>query len=152
MNLPIYMDHQATTPVDPRVLEGMVPYFSKSFGNAASRNHVFGWEAEAAVDEARHKLARAMNAAEKEIVFTSGATESDDLAILGAARMYRQKGNHLITGQTEHNAVLDTCRFLEKEGYEVTYLPTDRFGQISAEQVRSAITGRTILVSLMFAN
>jgi len=152
MNLPIYMDHQATTPVDPRVLEAMLPYFSKSFGNAASRNHVFGWEAEAAVDEARHQIAQAMNASEKEIVFTSGATESDDLAILGVARMYRQKGNHIITGQTEHNAVLDTCRFLEKEGYEVTYLPTDRYGEIFPEQVRSAITERTILVSLMLAN
>jgi cysteine desulfurase len=152
MNLPIYMDHQATTPVDARVLEAMLPYFTRTFGNAASRNHVFGWEAEAAVGEARHKIASAMNASEKEIVFTSGATESDDLAILGVARMYRQKGNHIVTGQTEHNAVLDTCRFLEKEGYDMTYLGADRYGQISAAQVRAAITEKTILVSLMLAN
>src|SRR5712692_8258971 len=129
MKLPIYMDHHATTPVDPRVLEAMLPYFTETFGNAASRNHVFGWEAEAAVDEARHKIAGAMNASDKEIVFTSGATESDDLAIQGAARLYRQKGNHVITGQTEHRAVLDSCRALEKEGFEVTFLATDRYGQ-----------------------
>ena len=125
MKLPIYMDHHATTPVDPRVLEAMLPYFNETFGNAASRNHVFGWEAEAAVDEARHQIASAMNAADKEIVFTSGATESDNLAILGAARMHRTKGNHVITGQTEHRAVLDTCEALEKEGFELTYLPVD---------------------------
>lgn len=152
MKLPIYMDHQATTPVDPRVLEAMLPYFTKAFGNAASRNHVFGWEAEAAVDEARHTIAEAMHAADKEIVFTSGATESDDLAILGVARMYRSKGNHVITGKTEHNAVLDTCRALEKEGFSVTYLDTDSWGQISPEQVRDAMTDQTILVSLMLAN
>ena len=152
MKLPIYMDHHATTPVDPRVLEAMLPFFTETFGNAASRNHVFGWEAEAAVDEARHQVAAAMNAADKEIVFTSGATESDDLAILGAARMYRQKGNHVITGRTEHRAVLDTCEALEKEGFEVTYLPTDRYGRITAEELRGAITERTILVSLMLAN
>jgi cysteine desulfurase len=152
MKLPIYMDHQATTPVDPRVLEAMLPYFTEAFGNAASRNHVFGWEAEAAVDEARHRIATAMNASEKEIVFTSGATESDNLAILGAARMYRQKGNHLITGRTEHRAVLDTCEALEREGFAVTYLPTDRQGQIAPEQVREAITDGTVLVTLMLAN
>jgi cysteine desulfurase len=152
MKLPIYMDHHATTPVDPRVLEAMLPFFTETFGNAASRNHVFGWEAEAAVDEARHQIAAAMNAADKEIVFTSGATESDGLAILGAARMYRQKGNHVITGRTEHRAVLDTCEALEKEGFEVTYLPTDRYGRITAEELRGAITQRTILVSLMLAN
>jgi len=152
MQLPIYMDNHATTPVDPRVLETMLPYFTRTFGNAASRNHVFGWEAEAAVDEARHRIASAMNASEKEIVFTSGATESDDLAILGAARMYRSKGNHLVTGKTEHRAVLDSCRALEKEGFEVTYLGTDRIGQIAPQQVREAITDKTILVSLMFAN
>jgi len=152
MKLPIYMDHQATTPVDPRVLEAMLPYFTRTFGNAASRNHVFGWEAEAAVDEARHTIAEAIRAADKEIVFTSGATESDDLAILGVAHMYRSKGNHVITGKTEHNAVLDTCRALEKEGFSVTYLDTDSWGQISPEQVRDAMTDQTILVSLMLAN
>jgi len=152
MKLPIYMDHHATTPVDPRVLEAMLPYFTETFGNAASRNHVFGWEAEAAVDEARHQIASAMNAADKEIVFTSGATESDDLAILGAARMYRQKGNHVVTGQTEHRAVLDTCEALQKEGFEVTYLPVDRRGRITPEELRAAMTERTILVSLMLAN
>ena len=146
------MDHHATTPVDPRVLEAMVPYFTETFGNAASRNHVFGWEAEAAVDEARHQVASAMNAANKEIVFTSGATESDGLAIFGAARMHRSKGNHVITGQTEHRAVLDTCEALEKEGFEVTYLPVDGFGRISAGEVRAALTERTILVTLMLAN
>src|SRR6478672_3047053 len=152
MKLPIYMDHHATTPVDPRVLEAMLPCFTETFGNAASRNHVFGWEAEAAVDEARHQVAVAMNAGDKEIVFTSGATESDDLAILGAARMYRQKGNHVITGQTEHRAVLDTCEALAKEGFEVTYLPVDEFGRISPADVRAALTDRTILVTLMLAN
>ncbi len=152
MKLPIYMDYHATTPVDPRVLDAMLPYFSQRFGNAASRNHVFGWEAEAAVDEARHRIAIAMNASEKEIVFTSGATESDDLAILGAARMYRQKGNHIVTGRTEHRAVLDTCEALEREGFAVTTLDTDRHGGIAPEQVREAITHRTILVTLMLAN
>ena len=152
MKLPIYMDHHATTPVDPRVLEAMLPYFTETFGNAASRNHVFGWEAEAAVDEARHQIASAMNAVDKEIVFTSGATESDDLAILGAARMYRQKGNHVVTGQTEHRAVLDTCEALQKEGFEVTYLPVDRRGRITPEELRAAMTERTIVVSLMLAN
>ncbi len=146
------MDHHATTAVDPRVLEAMLPYFTETFGNAASRNHVFGWEAEAAVDEARHQVASAKNAADKEIVFTSGATESDGLAILGAARMYRQKGNHVVTGRTEHRAVLDTCEALEKEGFEVTYLPVDGFGRISADEVRAAITERTVLVTLMLAN
>jgi cysteine desulfurase len=152
MKLPIYMDHHATTPVDPRVVEAMLPYFTQTFGNAASRNHVFGWDAEAAVDEARHKIAQAMNAGDKEIVFTSGATEADDLAILGVARMYRRKGTQVITGKTEHRAVLDSCRFLEKEGFEVTYLDTDRSGQIAPDQVRDAITDKTILVSLMLAN
>src|SRR5512142_2459778 len=152
VKLPIYMDNHATTPVDPRVLEAMLPYFTQTFGNAASRNHVFGWEAEAAVDEARHQVASAMNASDKEVVFTSGATESDDLAILGVARMYRQKGKHVITGRTEHRAVLDTCEALEKEGFEVTYLPVDRFGRITADQVSDAIRDQTILVTLMLAN
>ena len=152
MKLPIYMDHHATTPVDPRVLEAMLPYFTESFGNAASRNHVFGWEAEAAVDQARETIAEAMNASAKEIVFTSGATESDDLAILGVARMYREKGNHIVTGATEHRAVLDTCRALEKEGFEITWLAPDRFGRISGREVSQALTDRTILVTLMLAN
>ena len=152
MKLPIYMDHHATTPVDPRVVAAMLPYFTESFGNAASRNHVFGWEAEAAVDQARERIALAMNAQPKEIVFTSGATESDDLAILGVARMYRQKGNHVVTGATEHRAVLDSCRALEKEGFEITVLPTDRFGRISPDRLREAVTERTVLVTLMLAN
>jgi cysteine desulfurase len=152
MKLPIYMDHHATTPVDPRVLEVMLPYFSETYGNAASRNHVFGWEAEAAVEEARHQVASAMNATDKDIIFTSGATESDDLAILGAARMYRQKGNHVVTCQTEHRAVLDTCEALQREGFEVTFLPVDRCGRLTAAQVRAAITDRTILVTVMLAN
>lgn len=152
MKLPIYMDHHATTPVDPRVLEAMLPYFTDVYGNAASRNHVFGWAAEAAVDEARHAVASAMNASDKEIVFTSGATESDDLAILGAAHMYRQKGNHIVTGKTEHSAVLDTCRVLEKEGFEVTYLDVDRIGQVAPDRLREAIGEKTILVTLMLAN
>ncbi len=152
MTLPIYMDHHATTPVDPRVVEAMLPYFTQVYGNAASRSHVFGWAAEAAVDEARHAIARAMNASDKEIVFTSGATESDNLAILGAARMYRSKGNHVVTGKTEHRAVLDACQALEKEGFEVTALDPDRFGQIAPERVRESIGDRTVLVTLMLAN
>jgi cysteine desulfurase len=152
VNLPIYMDHHATTPVDPRVLEAMLPYFTRAFGNAASRSHVFGWEAEAAVDEARRQIAEAMKVSPKEIVFTSGATESDNLAVLGAARAYRPKGNHVITGATEHRAVLDCCATLEREGFEVTYLAPDRTGRIEAEQVREAITDRTVLVSLMLGN
>jgi cysteine desulfurase len=146
------MDHHATTPLDPRVLEAMLPYFTRAFGNAASRSHVFGWEAEAAVDEARRQVAEGMNVSRKEIVFTSGATESDNLAVLGAARAYRQKGNHVVTGATEHRAVLDCCAALEREGFEVTYLAPDRTGRIEAEQVREAITDRTVLVSLMLAN
>ncbi len=152
MKLPVYMDYHATTPVDPRVLEAMLPYFTQTFGNAASRNHVFGWEAEAAVEEARHQIAAAIGARDKEIVFTSGATESDNLAILGVARLYREKGRHIVTGATEHHAVLDACRQLEREGCEVTWLSPDRTGRIFPEQVRDALTDRTILVSLMLAN
>jgi cysteine desulfurase len=152
MRAPVYMDYHATTPVDPRVVEAMLPYFGRAFGNAASRNHVFGWEAEAAVEEARHRIAAAMGAADKEIVFTSGATESDNLAVLGAARLLKPKGNHVVTGATEHHAVLDACKALEREGFEVTFLPTDGIGRIDADRVRAALTDRTILVTLMLAN
>jgi cysteine desulfurase len=152
VKLPIYMDHHATTPVDPRVLEAMLPYFTRAFGNAASRSHVFGWEAEAAVDEARNQVAVGMNADPREIVFTSGATESDNLAILGVARAYAEKGKHVITGATEHRAVLDCCEVLEREGFEVTYLAPDRTGSIDASQVREAMRDDTILVTLMLAN
>lgn len=152
VKLPIYMDHHATTPVDPRVLDAMMPYFTRAFGNAASRSHVFGWEAEAAVDEARRQVAEGMHASPKEIVFTSGATEGDNLAILGAARAYRPKGNHVVTGATEHHAVLDSCHELEREGFEVTYLAPDRTGRIEAGQVASAIREDTVLVTLMLAN
>jgi len=152
MRTPVYMDYHATTPVDPRVVEAMLPYFGQTFGNAASRNHVFGWEAEAAVEEARHRIASAMGAADKEIVFTSGATESDNLAVLGAARLLKQKGNHVVTGATEHHAVLDACKALEREGFEVTVLPTDPTGRIDADRVQDALTDRTILVTIMLAN
>jgi len=150
--LPIYMDNHATTPVDPRVLEAMLPYFTDRFGNAASRNHSFGWQAEEAVEAARKQVADLIGATAKEIVFTSGATESDNLAIKGAAHMYREKGNHLITVVTEHKAVIDTCKHLETEGFEVTYLPVSRDGLIELDRLREAITDRTILVSVMAAN
>ncbi len=151
--LPIYMDYHATTPVDPRVLEAMLPYFTSTFGNAASRSHTFGWEAEEAVNAARRHIAELIGADKpKEIVFTSGATESDNLAIKGVAHFYRSKGNHIITTQIEHKAVLDTCKRLEKEGFEVTYLPVDAEGLVSPESVAEAITDKTILVSVMLAN
>ena len=152
MKLPIYMDHHATTPVDPRVLDAMMPYLTRAFGNASSRSHVFGWEAEAAVDEARRQVAEGMNASPKEIVFTSGATESDNLAVLGAARAYRTKGNHVVTAATEHHAVLDSCHVLEREGFDVTYLAPDRTGRIEAASVAAAIRDDTVLVTLMLAN
>ncbi len=152
MQLPIYLDYHSTTPVDPRVLEAMTPYFTRVFGNPASRGHVFGWEAEAAVDAARDQVARAMNASAKEIVFTSGATESDNLAILGVARLFREKGGHVITAPTEHSAVLDCCRELEREGFAVTYLTPEKAGEVPPERVREAITEKTVLVSLMLAN
>lgn len=153
MKLPIYMDNHATTPVDPRVLEAMLPYFTERFGNAASRNHSFGWEAEAAVDEAREQVALLVNASSgREIVFTSGASESDNLAIKGAAFAYRQKGDHIVTCVTEHKAVLDSCKTLERAGFRVTYLPVDRYGLISLDQLREAIGEKTILVSIMAAN
>jgi cysteine desulfurase len=152
MKLPIYLDHHATTPVDPRVLDAMMPYLTTAFGNSGSRSHVFGWEAEAAVDEARHQVAAAMNAADRDIVFTSGATESDNLAIFGVARAYRPKGDHVVTGKTEHKAVLDVCQALEKEGFRVTFLDPDPSGRISAESVAAALTDRTTLVTLMLGN
>ena len=152
LKLPIYMDNHATTPVDPRVLEAMLPYFTDRFGNAASRNHSFGWQAEEAVEVGRKQVADLIGATAKEIVFTSGATESDNLAIKGAALMYREKGNHIVTVVTEHKAVLDTCKHLEKDGFEVTYLPVNRDGLVDLDRLRAAITDRTILVSIMAAN
>src|SRR3954454_13603205 len=150
--LPIYMDNNATTPLDPRVLEAMMPYLTTEFGNAASRSHPFGWKAEEAVDVAREQIAAMIGGNEKEIVFTSGATESINLALKGAAEFYQEKGRHLITVRTEHKATLDTCKRLERQGFEVTYLDTDKYGRISAQQLRDAITDKTILVSVMLAN
>jgi cysteine desulfurase len=152
IKLPIYMDYHATTPVDPRVVETMLPYFHEKFGNAASRNHSFGWAAEEAVENARAQIARLINATPKEIIFTSGATESNNLALKGAAEMYREKGNHIITQATEHKAVLDTCKRLEKYGYEVTYLPVGKDGRIDLDDLRRAVTPKTILISIMYAN
>ena len=152
MKLPVYMDNHSTTPVDPTVLEAMLPYFTEKFGNAASRNHSFGWEAEAAVDAARQQLATLINADSKEIVFTSGATESDNLALRGVAEMYREKGDHVITTVTEHRAILDMAKRLEKMGFSVTYLPVRADGLIDPEVVRNAITPKTILISVILAN
>ena len=152
MKLPIYMDYHATTPVDPRVFEAMKPYFIEIFGNAASRNHSFGWQAEEAVETARKQVAQLIGATAKEIVFTSGATESNNLAIKGVAEMYQEKGNHIITVVTEHKATLDSCKHLEKQGYQVTYLPVDQYGLVDPEDVRKAITDKTILVTIMMAN
>ena len=156
VHLPLYMDNHATTPLDPRVLEAMMPYFTGKFGNAASRNHQFGWEAEAAVDHARDQVAKLINCTAKEIIFTSGATESDNLAIKGIAEMYRERGNHIITQVTEHKAVLDTCKKLEKMGFNVTYLPVKADGLIDIEELKSAIVtegpNKTILVTIMYAN
>jgi cysteine desulfurase len=146
------MDYHATTPVDPRVVEAMLPYFTDHFGNAASRNHPFGWEAEEAVEKARKQVADLIGANPKEIVFTSGATESDNLAIKGVAEMYREKGNHIVTCVTEHKAVIDTCKRLEKNGYRVTYLPVQKDGLIAVDDVRAAITDKTILITIMSAN
>ena len=152
MKLPIYMDNHATTPVDPRVFEAMTPYFTNVFGNSASRNHSFGWQAEEAVEKARKQVADLIGATAKEIVFTSGATESDNLALKGVAEMYAEKGNHIITAATEHKAILDTCKRLEKEGFRVTYLPVQTDGLVDLDMLREAITDKTILVSIMYAN
>uniref|UniRef100_UPI0021DFB15A IscS subfamily cysteine desulfurase n=1 Tax=Terriglobus tenax TaxID=1111115 RepID=UPI0021DFB15A len=152
MKLPIYMDNHATTPLDPRVLEAMMPYFTTIFGNAASRNHSFGWEAEQAVENAREQVAKLIGATAKEIIFTSGATESNNLAIKGIAEMYRERGNHIITQVTEHKATLDTCKKLEKQGYKVTYLPVKADGLVDLEDLKAAFTPETILVSIMYAN
>jgi cysteine desulfurase len=146
------MDNHATTPVDPRVLEAMLPYFKETFGNPASRNHSFGWAAEEAVETAREQIAKLIGATSKEIVFTSGATESDNLAIKGVAEMYREKGNHIITAVTEHKAVLDTCKRLEKHGYRVTYLPVQKNGLIDLDDLKRAMDDKTILVTIMAAN
>jgi cysteine desulfurase len=152
IKLPIYMDNHATTPVDPRVLEEMLPYFTDKFGNAASRNHAFGWAGEEAVELSRERIAKLIGATTKEIVFTSGATESDNLAIKGVAEMYREKGNHIITAVTEHKAVLDTCKRLEKYGYRVTYLPVQKDGLVDLEDLKRAMDDKTILVTIMAAN
>jgi cysteine desulfurase len=152
VTLPIYMDNHATTRMDPRVLEAMLPYFTEKFGNAASRNHPFGWVAEEAVEEARERIAKLVGASAKEIIFTSGATESDNLAIKGVAEMYREKGNHIITAVTEHKAVLDTCKRLEKYGYRVTYLPVQKDGLVDLDDLKRAIDDKTILVTIMAAN
>ncbi len=152
MKFPIFMDNHSTTPMDPRVLEAMLPYFVEKFGNAASRNHQFGWEAEEAVENARKQIARLIHCDAKEIVFTSGATESDNLALKGVVEMYKEKGDHVISCSTEHRAVLDTCKSLEKRGIKVTYLPVGKDGLVNPDDVRKAITDKTILISIMLAN
>ena len=149
----IYMDNNATTAVDPRVMDAMLPYFSEVFGNAASRSHGFGWQAEKAVEDAREEVARLIGAKSKDIIFTSGATESDNLAVRGVVEFYKEKGNHVVTQVTEHKAILDTCRALERKGLAtVTYLPVDSTGRVDPEDVRKAITDKTVLVTIMFAN
>ncbi|MBN8835700.1 MAG: IscS subfamily cysteine desulfurase [Sphingobacteriia bacterium] len=152
MKLPIYLDNNATTPMDPRVLEAMIPFFTEHFGNAASRNHPFGWEAEEAVDYAREQVAKLVGADPKEIIFTSGATEGDNLAIKGVFEMYASKGNHIITAVTEHKAVLDTCKHIEKSGGEVTYLPVNVEGLIDLKELEAAIKPTTVLIAIMYAN
>jgi cysteine desulfurase len=152
MKLPIYLDNHSTSPCDPKVLETMLPYFTEKFGNAASRNHTFGWEAEEAVEVARKQIADLIHADAKEIIFTSGATESDNLALQGVVEMYREKGDHIITSSTEHRAVIDTAKYLEKKGIKVTFLPVEKTGMVSPDAVRNAITDKTILISIMMAN
>ncbi len=151
MNLPIYFDNHATTPVDPRVVDAMLPFFTEQFGNSASK-HAFGWEAEAAVHQARKHIGNLIGAAPKEIVFTSGATESDNLAIKGVAELHRDRGDHIITCAAEHKAVLDCCKFLERQGYRVTYLPVDAYGTVDMDRLRAAIDDKTLLISIMLAN
>jgi cysteine desulfurase len=153
MKLPIFLDNHSTTPMDPRVLDAMLPYFVEKFGNAASRNHAFGWAAEEAVELARKQIAKLINADQKEVVFTSGATESDNLALKGVLEMYKEKGTHLITSSTEHRAVLDTAKSLEAKGLAtVTYLQVDKYGMVNPDDVRNAITDKTVLISVMLAN
>ena len=152
MKFPIYLDNHATTPLDPRVLDAMMPYFQDQFGNAASRNHAFGWAAEEAVENGRKQVANLIGANAKEIIFTSGATESTNLAIKGVAEMYAERGNHIITAATEHKATLDTCKRLEKEGCRVTFLPVMQDGLIDLDMLRESLTDKTILVSIMYAN
>jgi len=152
MNRPIYLDHQATTPIDPAVLDAMMPYLTERFGNAASRTHRYGWEAEEAVHTAREQIAALIGAKPEEIIFTSGATESDNLALKGIAWAYQDKGRHIITTTTEHKAVLDSCKALEKQGYAVTYVPVDRFGLVDPDDIRKAITPHTVLISVMHVN
>src|SRR5208282_2566876 len=162
VKLPVYMDNHATTRVDPRVLDAMLPYFTEKYGNAASRNHEFGWKAEEAVETARGQIARLIHATPREIIFTSGATESNNLAIKGVAEAYRTKGNHIVTQATEHKAVLDACKHLEKSGlpaealakggYDVTYLPVGKDGLVDLEDLRRAIAPKAILISIMHAN
>src|SRR5437763_7040449 len=152
VKLPIYFDNHATTQVDPRVVQAMLPYFTEKYGNAASRNHPFGWAGEEAVENARAQVAALIGATPKEIIFTSGATECHNMMIKGVAGMYREKGNHIITQAIEHKAVLDTCKRLEKYGYEVTYLPVQKDGRVNPEDVRKAIKPTTILITVMYAN
>ena len=152
LNLPVYLDHNATTPCDPRVVEAMIPYFTQSFGNAASRNHSFGWQAEDAVDNAREQVAKLIGADPKEIIFTSGATEGDNLGIKGVFDMYASKGNHIITCNIEHKAVIDTCKHIEREGGEVTYLDVKPNGLIDLQELEAAIKPTTILIAIMYAN
>jgi cysteine desulfurase len=152
MNRPIYLDHHATTPIDPVVLEAMMPYLTEKFGNAASHSHPYGWEAEEAVHTAREQVAALINARPEEIIFTSGATESDNLALKGIAWAYQDKGRHIVTTTTEHKAVLDTCKALERQGFEITYVPVDQTGLVDPDDIRRAITSRTILLSVMYVN
>src|SRR5688500_9359543 len=152
LKLPVYLDNNATTPCDPRVVDAMIPYFTENFGNAASRNHPFGWQAEEELDYAREQVAKLIGADPKEIIFTSGATEADNLATKGEFDMYASKGNHIITATTEHKAVLDTCKHLEKNGAEVTYLQVDPEGMINLQELEAAIKPNTILIAIMYGN